>query len=70
MTMLTSVTYALKSIHRNFQRSFTLMFGVIISLAIVSGVLFYLDSTSGELVQVAFADVHIDSVISDPVLAN
>jgi ABC-type antimicrobial peptide transport system permease subunit len=41
------------------------MFGVIISLAIVSGVLFYLDSTSGELVQSAFADVHIDTAISD-----
>jgi ABC-type antimicrobial peptide transport system permease subunit len=41
------------------------MFGVIISLAIVSGVLFYLDSTSGELVQAAFADVHIDTAISD-----
>ncbi len=68
--MLTSVTYATKSIRRNFRRSFTLMFGVIISLAIVSGVLFYLDSTSGELVQAAFADVHIDTVISDPLLSE
>ena len=70
MTMLTSVTYALKSIRRNFRRSFTLMFGVIISLAIVSGVLFYVDSTSGELVQAAFADVHIDTAISDTSLSE
>lgn len=70
MTMLTSVTYALKSIRRNFRRSFTLMFGVIISLAIVSGVLFYLDSTSGELVQAAFAEVHIDAAISDTSLSE
>ncbi|MFW9906081.1 MAG: transcriptional regulator [Candidatus Thorarchaeota archaeon] len=46
------------------------MLGVIISLAIVSGVLFYLDSTSGELVQAAFSDVYIDTVISDPVLTE
>ena len=65
MTNLTFSTYALKSIRRNFRRSGTLMFGVIISLAIVSGVLFYLDSTSGELVQSAFSDVHIDTAISD-----
>ena len=68
--MITSVTYALKSIRRNFRRSFTLMFGVIISLAIVSGVLFYVDSTSGELVQAAVADVHIDTAISDTSLSE
>jgi ABC-type antimicrobial peptide transport system permease subunit len=41
------------------------MFGVIISLAIVSGVLFYLDSTSGTLVVNALSDVEIDTSISD-----
>ncbi|MHA2226118.1 MAG: FtsX-like permease family protein [Candidatus Hodarchaeales archaeon] len=70
MTIQTTVTYALRSIRRNFRRSFTLMFGVIISLAIVSGVLFYVDSTSGELVQAAFADVHIDAAISDTSLSE
>ncbi|MHA1330879.1 MAG: FtsX-like permease family protein [Candidatus Hodarchaeales archaeon] len=61
----TSLFYSLKSIRRNFRRSFTLMLGVIISLAIVSGVLFYLDGTSFSMVEAAVEDVDIDVSIMD-----
>lgn len=60
-THLISLTYSIQSIRRNFRRSFTLMFGVIISLAIISGVLFYFDSTSESLVVDALEDVYIDT---------
>ncbi|MHA1995281.1 MAG: FtsX-like permease family protein [Candidatus Hodarchaeales archaeon] len=67
MLLRPSVIYALRSIRRSFRRSFTLMFGVIISLAIVSGVLFYLDSTSGTLVGTALSDIQIDIAINDKI---
>ncbi|MFX0085638.1 MAG: FtsX-like permease family protein [Candidatus Hodarchaeota archaeon] len=70
MTMITSVLYAIKSIRRNFRRTFTLMFGVIMSLTIVSGVLFYVDSTSGELIEAVLDDIHIDLAISDTSLTE
>lgn len=60
-----SFSYALKSIRRNYRRSLTLMFGIIISIAIVSGVLFYLDSASSSLVSNSLADVQIDIAIFD-----
>ncbi|MHA1304086.1 MAG: ABC transporter permease, partial [Candidatus Heimdallarchaeaceae archaeon] len=64
-SLMPSVQYAFKSIRRNFRRSFTLMLGIIISISIISGVLFYLDSTSGTLVSKALADVTIDTAIVD-----
>lgn len=46
MTSSVILSYARKSIFRNFRRSSTLMIGIIISLAIISGVLFYVDSST------------------------
>lgn len=62
--------YAVRSIRRNYRRSFTLMFGVIISIAIISGILFYLDSTTDSLVETAFENVQIDTAISAGLSAN
>lgn len=44
------------------------MMGIIISLAIISGVLFYVDSTNDTLVQNALGNVMIDAAVSQPTL--
>ncbi len=62
--MTSVLSYAFNSTVRNKRRSFTLMLGIIISLAVISGVLFYVDNASGTLVETALREVDTDLIVS------
>ena len=69
-SIIPSIKYAFRSIRRNKRRSLTLMFGIIISITIISGVLFYVDSRTETLMGKAIENVYIDAAISTGLSAN
>ncbi|MCH8908452.1 MAG: FtsX-like permease family protein, partial [Candidatus Heimdallarchaeota archaeon] len=58
--MKAGLSYSIRSLTRNFRRSSVLMFGIIISISIISGIMFYSDSTNESLVAASISDVELD----------
>lgn len=55
-------SYAWKLVARNKQRSFTFVFGLVLSIGLFSGILFFIDTMSRGMTQKALAPVTLDMV--------
>jgi len=55
-------SYAWKLVTRNKQRSFTFVFGLVLSIGLFSGILFFIDTLSRGMAQKALAPVTLDMV--------
>ena len=55
-------SYAWKLVARNKQRSFTFIFGLVLSIGLFSGILFFIDTMSRGMTEKALAPVTLDMV--------